>query len=97
MRVLRASGTVPPHHGQSGVAQELEHHDAARVLDEGHVEDRVAEQELRRWLGHVPREEDKDGDHDRVDELEAVRPRVVLQVLHFFPNLLLAQQRRETG
>ena len=97
VRVLCTRRAVPPHGWQASVPQELEHDDAARVLHRSHVSHRVAEEERGWRLCHVARKKDEDRDHDGQEELQAVLPCVVLQVLDVGPDSLLAEQRSESA
>ena len=65
------------------------------AVDERAVELGVAEEQCGRWFGHVVDEVDECAHNDRQDELQAVLPRVVLQVLDVGAYLLLAKERSE--
>ena len=92
VRVLGSTCPMPPHDRQPGVPKELEHHNATRVLDEGDVERGVAQQQGWWWICDVTRQEDEGGDDNRQDELEAMLPRIVLEVFKVRPDLLVFKQ-----
>ena len=95
LAVLRTASAVPPEDWQAGGTEELQHDDRARVLHQRDVELGVAEEQLGRRLGHVLGEENEDGHNDGQDELQAVGPRVMLQVLDVGPYALIPQPRRD--
>ena len=59
---------MPPHDRQPSVPKELEHHNAACILDECNIESGVAQQQGWGWVGDVTCQEDKGGDDNRQED-----------------------------